>query len=183
MDFLNRLFDWLFQFIPQFEIVGPDEKAVRITCIPFVHKWCRTLGFGWYVFWPLFQEMFTLNVKPQILTVEVVREDDRGPVYTSISTWAIQYFSRDVYKTMFEVEDHEERLAAHAIKVIGNCIEKGEPVDEKALSEIRAGVSGFGLWIQEVLPQQNAHVLSLKLFTENMSEKLGRIIGCRQEQV
>ena len=27
-DFLNRIFEWVFQFVPQFSIVPPDERGV-----------------------------------------------------------------------------------------------------------------------------------------------------------
>lgn len=174
-DFLNRIFDYIFQFVPQFEIVGPDEKGIRVTCVPFVRNWCKTLDFGWYIFWPLFQDFYTLNVKPQILVVEITRHDLTGKPIES--TWAVQYWSRDVYKTMFEVEDHEERLAAHTIRIIGRCIEEGREPGPDDLAEIRSGVSGFGLWIQDVFKLQHVRARAHKLFLERTDSKLGRVVG------
>jgi hypothetical protein len=168
-DFLNRIFEWLFQFVPQFQILSPAESGVRITCIPFVKKWYSLKGFGWYMYWPLFQSFLSANVKPQILVVEVVRDGPSGKA--TVTTWGVQFWIRDIAKALFESEDHEERLASHTAKVIGEYVEKGEKVDDAALSSIRNSMSGLGIYIQYTTSK------SIKLFLENAAERLGRVVG------
>jgi hypothetical protein len=116
-----------------------------------------------------------MNVKPQILVVEVVRDGPKGK--SVVSTWGVQFWIRDVAKALFESEDHEERLASHTAKICGTYVEKGVEVDELALSEIRSTMSGLGIWIQEIFPLQYTTSKSLKLFLENSAERLGRVVG------
>lgn len=121
------------------------------------------------MYWPLFQDFYYCTIKPKITIVEVNREDKYGKSIES--TWAIQYRVRDCYKAMFEVESYTERLSGYATKIIGECIEKGERVDSEALSKIREGISGFGLWLNDVYPQQFTHVTPYKLFLEKSLDK------------
>ena len=175
-DWLARLFDWFFQFVPQFVMVSPSEGAVRITHVPFIRSWTRTKGFGWYMYWPLFQEMELVNIKPQMLLIELSREVNGRSIESS---WALQYWIQNPYKSLYECEDHEEILASHAMKVIGTYVEQGDrdwPLDE-IVTEIRKSVSGIGLYLQQVFPLQFVHARAHKLFMDNVTEKVGRIVG------
>lgn len=174
-DFLNKIFDWLFQFVPQFQILTPAESAVRVTCIPYIKSWYTLKEFGWYMYWPLFQKFDSLNVKPQVLVVDVVRDAPENKAV--VSTWGVQYWIRDVSKVLFESEDFEERLASHTARVVGRYIKEGVEVDDKALQEIRSSMAGLGIYIQDLFPLQYTYAKSHKLFLENSAERQGRIVG------
>lgn len=173
-DFLNRLFDWLFQFIPQFEVLEPNEKAVRVTCLPFGLNWHKVKCYGWYVWFPLIQTWTTLNVKPQILVVNVSRDDDKKRGVES--SWSVIYWVQDVYKTIYESENHEERIACEVASVIGCCIEQGRPVEsEDVIKQVRPCIQGFGVYIQKILKMDFVHVKSVKLYHDDAGTKMGRV--------
>jgi len=120
--------------------------------------------------------MEAVEVKPQILLVELSRENEGK---STESLWALQYWIQNPYKSLYECEDFEEILASHATKVIGNHVEKkdnGWQLDMMA-KEIRESVSGIGLYVQQVFPLQFVHAKAHKLFLDNVTEKVGRIIG------
>ena len=176
MEWLNKIFDWILQFVPRFTILLPSEEGIRVTCIPFIYKWCTTIKFGWYCHWPLFQDLITINIKPQILLVELSREDKE--TQSTVSLWAVQYWIQNPYKAIFEVEDFDERLASQSAKSIGSAISKGYDVDlDKIASEIRDGMKGFGVYIQEVYPLQFVRANAYKIFLDSLNEKVGRVIG------
>ena len=181
MEWLNKIFDWLLQFVPQFEIVLPREEAVRITCIPFVHKWHKVCKYGWYIYWPLFQSFEKMVIKPQMIVVELSRECDGKPIE---AVWVIQFWIQNVYKALYEAEDVEELLVGQAAKVIGNYIINGtaEQSTDQIVKDIAAGMSkavpdGHGLYIQQAYPSQMVHASAHKLFFDNLAERVGRIIG------
>lgn len=150
--------------MPQFEIIGPDVQAIRVTCLPFIHKWHRIKSYGWYIWLPLFQTWTELNIKPQILIVDITRTI-KNTNKTIESMWVIQYWPQDIYKACFEVEEHEERLACQAAKVIGDRIEnEKELVTGEMLSEIREGVRGFGLWVQDVYKKDYMTVRTWRMY-------------------
>ena len=180
MEWLNKIFDWLLQFVPQFEILSPSEEAVRITCIPFIYKWCKVKRFGWYMYWPLFQKFDRVIVKPQLITVELSREHEGKPIE---AVWVVQFWIQNVYKALYESEDIEEMLVSQSAKVIGEHIVKGTTDQtEVIVKEITEGMSkavprGHGLYIQQVFPSQMVGASAHKLYLENLAEKVGRIVG------
>lgn len=177
LDWLSRLFDWLFQFVPQFVLLSPREAAVRITHVPFIRSWYRVKKFGWYMYWPLFQTMAVVEVKQQVLLVELAAVVQGK---STESSWAVRYWILNPYKAKYECEDAEEILAAHSMKVIGGHIIAGENPGQWNLnemaSEIRNEVTGIGLYIQQVIPLQFVYSRVLKLFIDNIDNKTGRII-------
>jgi hypothetical protein len=172
MEWLNKIFDWLLQFVPQFEIVMPHEEGVRITCIPFVHKWHKACGFGWYMYWPLFQSFDKRVVKPQMITVELSREVDGQAVE---AVWVVQFKIHNIFNSLYKVEDVEEILVGQSAKAIGDCI-TGTCKDD-LVKTIQSGMWGCGIEIQEVFPLQMVPAAAHKVFLDNLAERVGRIVG------
>lgn len=177
LDFLNKLFDWFFQFVPQINIVPPHTESIRITCVPFIIKKTAIKKFGWYLYWPLFQEMYPIVVKQQLIVVELSRETlDNKQIESS---WAVQFWIQNSYKALFEVEDYEELLVSHTMRAVGKYLEKDErpyPLDE-ILDEVRNNTKGVGLYIQRIFPIQITRAHVHKIFFENLAERVGRIVG------
>lgn len=177
LDWLSRLFDWAFQFVPQFEIVLPNEEAVRFTCIPFIHEWMRTCKPGWYCYWPLFQNFERLVVKTQTIALELSRENNVGK--STESLWAVVYWVNNIQKALYECEDVEELLISHAARIVGRHInEQPKPWDLDAIvKEVRGSMSGLGIHVQQIFPVQVIQAKAYKLFLENLAERVGRIVG------
>jgi hypothetical protein len=175
-DFLNKLFDWMFQFVPQFIIISPSQEGIRVTCIPWMKKSIKVKKFGWYAYWPLVQEFYTGVIKPQITTVELSRISNKGSCVETI--WAVQYWIQNIEKAQFAVENWEEMLVSHSAKVIGRHVASGSEADISGiLKEIKESVGGIGLYVQQVFPLQHVIVRPHKLFLDNIAEKAGRVVG------
>jgi len=176
-EWLNKIFDWLFQFVPQFVIVSPHEQAVRVNAFPWVKEWVAVCKPGWHCYWPLFQSFEKLIVKPKIIVLELSCEGTDGSVVESL--WAVQYWIQNIQKAIFEAEDYEELLVSHAAKVVGEYVKHhSEPCPLDTITkEIRSSVSGIGLYIQQVFPVQYVKARAYKIFFENLAERVGRIVG------
>jgi regulator of protease activity HflC (stomatin/prohibitin superfamily) len=168
---LNKIFDWLLQFVPQFDIVLPNEEAVRITCIPFIHKWHKVCPHGWYAYWPLFQNFEKKVVRSQMVIVELSREVN-GKALEAL--WVVQYRVNDIYNALYRVEDLDEILVGQAAKAIGISIMSRQEIDLKKV--IQSGMWGCGIEIQEVFPVQMVPARAHKVFFDNLAEKVGRIL-------
>ena len=67
MDKLLDLLLRLLNFFPRFKAVNPDEAAVVIR----FGKYIKTLGNGYYLYWPVITELRVVNIKRQLIDVDM----------------------------------------------------------------------------------------------------------------
>jgi len=171
VDFLNKLFDMILAFFPRIVLIGPIERAARITC----GKHYKIIGPGIYIMWPLIQEIISMEVATQVVDLppQTARTQDGRDIVVSGS---IRYRIADIEKAMFAVVDVDKALSTLALGVILEYVQTKTLLDcgdiEGVKKELRRGVaeaaSGWGLKIENVMLTDFGCVRSLRLFGDNL---------------
>lgn len=152
LDWLNKILERLINLIPSIWLVAPDEAGVRET----LGKYVKDCPPGWYLFWPVIQEVEKAKVKTQIqdLRCQSVWTKDHKELIVS---GAVRYCVSNARKALLEVLDYDANIQALALGVIQNkCafsnlndISTGA-IAETVLSELKKESQGWGLRIQAI---------------------------------
>lgn len=112
-DLIAQFFQYILDFLPRPQIVGPTEKAV---CYWF-GRWGRTKGPGIYIVWPIAQYWRTHAVVSQICETAIIAATD-----ATGSDWkwrlAIEYEIEDVLlfeTSAFSSQNQLEQLGGSAL--------------------------------------------------------------------
>jgi len=182
-EWLNKLFDWILQWLPTRELLGPNEGGVRITCIPHLYKSIRVLDMGCWWYWPIIQ-----NIQKQVIVTQVLNLPEQAlntiDNKVVVTQWAIQYYvrAREVDKALLNVEDVDEVLAVLAMKAIAGYIRKKkliecseQDIEDEIVKATKEEIGKWGLQLQKIFPLQFVNGRVLRLFIDS-AEKYGRII-------
>ncbi len=175
MDFLTRLYEALRKLVPRIELIQPDEAGVRVT----LGTREKVLPPGWYLYWPIIQEIFYATVTTQVQDVRcqsITSKDGHGMVVSG----AIRFKITDIRKAMLEVKDCEESLIALSLGVlllVANTMTEEELLDieqlgDSILKKIREEAAGWGLKIQKVYITDLGRTRNIRLLT-NEARKIG----------
>ncbi len=156
MTWLTDLIDRLLSIFPRLVIVAPDETAVRYT--PRWSKGMRIAGLmpGWYLVWPLIQNIETIRCKTQVkdLRPQSVWTADRIEMTVS---GAIRYRVRSAQKALLEVYDYDQNVQTVALGIIQQYVRGHElenldtqQLEDEMLKGVRKASEGWGLYIEKV---------------------------------
>jgi regulator of protease activity HflC (stomatin/prohibitin superfamily) len=156
MEWLTRLIDRLLSIFPRLVIVAPDEIGVRYT--PGIVKGIHVISLipGWWLYWPLIQNIVTVPCKTQVkdLRPQSVWTSDRVEMTVS---GAIRYRVRSAQKALLEVYDYDQNIQAVALGIIQQYIREHElqnlntqRIEQEVLKGVREASAGWGLYIEKV---------------------------------
>ena len=148
MDWLTQLIDKLFSIFPRLWCVEPDEGGVRIT----LGKHTRTIGPGWYVYWPIIHVIRTIEVTPQVkdIRIQSVRTQDGQDICVGL---AVMYRIKDAGKAILKVQDYDSSLQALILGIVTEYINGRTLADcsditairDTVLKGIKDDTAGWGL--------------------------------------
>lgn len=153
MDWLTTLIERLTCWIPRLQLVQPDEAGIRTT----LGSRIKAISSGWYVFWPLIQDITVLTVSTQIKDVReqsLTTRDGKNVIVGG----AIRYKITDAKKSLLNVIDYDSALQTLVIGAISSYISHRDyedcrdinDLEELLLKKVREAASGFGLKIMQV---------------------------------
>lgn len=156
MEWLTRLLDRLLSIFPRLVLVAPDELGVR--CTPKLAGGVRITSLipGWWFYWPLIQQMETIQCKTQVkdLRPQSVWTLDRQEMTVS---GAIRYRVRSAQKALLEVYDYDQNIQAVALGIIQRYIREHrledldtQQIEEAVLKGVRRASEGWGLYVERV---------------------------------
>ncbi len=170
MDFLSKIYDSFKKLIPVLELIQPDEAGVRVT----LGTREKVLRPGWYLFWPLIQEMFYATVTTQVMDLRsqsVISADCHDMTVSG----AIRYKIISIRKALLEVQDFDNSLEALSLGVLlavasmktKEELQDTEILGDDVLKKIREEASGWGLKIQRVYVTDLGKSRNIRLLTNN----------------
>ena len=152
MNWLNSLIEKLLSVIPRLNFVLPDELGVRIT----MGKHIKSLVPGYYMVWPLIQEIQVITVTPQVVDArcQSVRTIDGTDMAVGL---AIRYRITNVASALLKVLNYDQSLQNSALvacaEYFGN-IDIGDlhvdDINTKLTDLIQKKARGWGIEIQAV---------------------------------
>ena len=156
MGWLTNLIDRLLSIFPRLVIIAPDESGVRYT--PGIVKGIRVMSLtsGWWVYWPLIQNIETIRCKTQVkdLRPQSVWTADRIEMTVS---GAIRYRVRSAQKALLEVFDYDQNVQTVALGIIQQYVRGHElenldiqQLEDEMLKGVRKASEGWGLYIEKV---------------------------------
>jgi len=125
MQWIYNLIEKITAFIPRLWFIYPDEQGIRVT----LGKYVSNIGPGWYIYWPLIQQITKLTVTPQVPDVRPQSVLTRDGHSFTLSV-AIKYRIRDARRAILNVQDFDTNLEALAC---GVCIRY---VSERSIDEL-----------------------------------------------
>ncbi len=173
MDFLNKIYEAIRKLIPRVELIQPDEAGVMVTLGTRI----KVLPPGWYLLWPLIQEIFYATVTTQVKDLRpqsVFTKSGRNMTVSGI----IKYKVTDIQKAMLEVQDYDSSLQALSLGVLNIILSTTEKIEDwspegladQVLQKIREEASGWGLKIQKVYISDFGQVRNIRLLTDRNGE-------------
>ena len=156
MEWLTNLIDRLLSIFPRLVIVAPDETGVRYTpgIVQGVH--ITNLTPGWWLYWPLIQNIETIRCKTQIVDLrpQSVWTLDQQEMTVS---GAIRYRVRSAQKALLEVYDYDQNVQTVALGIIQQYVREHElenldtqQLEDEMLKGVRKASEGWGLYIEKV---------------------------------
>jgi len=153
MTWLTQLIDRLLCWIPRIGLVAPDEGGVRVTA----GKWVEPTPPGWYIYWPLIQDMQVISITPQVVDLRaqsVLTKDGKDMCFGG----AIMYRIKEAQNAILKVQDYDKSLQTLALGIISRYIGGYEsdvsldiPGIEVAILEgVKKDARGWGLEIMRV---------------------------------
>lgn len=173
MGFLNKILSMLLKWVPRIELIQPDELGVRVT-LGTIEK---ILSSGWYVFWPIIQEISFATVTTQVQDIRcqsITSKDGQGMVVSG----AIRFKITDIRKAMLEVKDCEESLIALSLGVLLSVasimteeeLSNTEQLGDNILKKIREEAAGWGLKLQKFYITDLGRTRNIRLLTNNVAK-------------
>ena len=156
MTWLTDLIDRLLSIFPRLVLIAPDETGVR--CTPGIVKGVHITPLipGWWIYWPLIQNIETIRCKTQIkdLRPQSVWTSDRIEMTVS---GAIRYRVRSAQKALLEVFDYDQNVQTVALGIIQQYVRGHElenldtqQLEDEMLKGVRKASEGWGLYIEKV---------------------------------
>lgn len=152
MNWLTQLLDRLLCWIPRIWLVFPDEGGIRAT----LGNRVSPTPPGWYLYWPLIQEMTKITVTPQVvdLRAQSVMTKDRVDMCFG---GAVMYRIRDAQNAILKVQDYDKSLQTLALGIINRHIDQVDSsllivgtIEETILKGIKEHARGWGIEIMRV---------------------------------
>ena len=171
MEWLTRLIDRLLSIFPRLVIVAPDESGVRCTPKLADGVYITPLTPGWWLYWPLIQQIETIRCKTQVkdLRPQSVWTLDRVEMTVS---GAIRYRVRSAQKALLEVFDYDQNIQAVALGIIQQYIREHElqnlntqRIEAEVLKGVREASAGWGLYIEKVYITDIGRTWNIRLLT------------------
>lgn len=156
IEWLTRLIDRLLSIFPRLVIIAPDETGVRYTPRFVRGVRVKSLTSGWWICWPLIQNIETIRCKTQVVDLrpQSVWTMDRQDMTVS---GAVRYRVRSAQKALLEVYDYDQNIQAVALGIIQRYIREHRlqdlntrQIEEETLKGVRKASEGWGLWIERV---------------------------------
>jgi len=154
MSVLNELLTRLLSLLPRIMTINPEESGVRVT----LGKHMKDCGPGWYIVWPLIQELDYIVVSTSMTAKSYVdaRTKDGTPLVVGV---ALVYKVTNARAAIFNVENFEDVLNAIGPDAARKVIETSsdmelssvETIRKAILDEVRASCRGWGVKIERVL--------------------------------
>jgi regulator of protease activity HflC (stomatin/prohibitin superfamily) len=130
------MIQWLKDNLLPFEVIAQDEAGLRFKR----GKYTETLDPGMYWFWPLADEIRSLNTQSQLIDLP-----DKSITDKSGTTWAvsgcIEYYVETPKKAMVDVQDYDEAVQNKACALVAEAVYQG-----KNKTEVEE-------WVMEGLPE------------------------------
>jgi regulator of protease activity HflC (stomatin/prohibitin superfamily) len=171
MDWLQKIFDKLLTLFPVVQILTPYESGVRFT----FGRWYKKLGPGWYVYWPLIQNVVWMEIQTQLadLKTQSITTSDEKDIMVS---GAIQYRISDIEKAVMKVQDVDKSLMTLALGIILKFVSKHtfseckdtNGLQEEILKGIREEAQGWGLKIEKVFITDMGKTRNIRLLGDNL---------------
>ena len=169
MNWLTQLLDRLLCWIPRIWLVSPDESGIRVT---LGNRVCITPP-GWYIYWPMIQEMTKITVTPQVVDLRaqsVLTKDGRDMCFGG----AIMYRIRDAQNASLKVQDYDKSLQTLALGIISRYVGEVErdeqlnipSIEAKILDGIKKDARGWGLEITRVYITDLGMAKNIRLLTD-----------------
>lgn len=156
MTWLTNLIDRLLSIFPRLVLIAPDELGVRYTPRLMGDVNITPLDPGWWIYWPLIQNIETIRCKTQIVDLrsQSVWTADRQDMTIS---GAIRYRVRSAQKALCEVYDYDQNVQAAALGIIQQYVRGHElenldtqQIEAEVLKGVREASTGWGLYIEKV---------------------------------
>lgn len=156
MEWLTRFLDRLLSIFPRLVLIAPDELGVRYTPKFTSGIIITSLGPGWWLYWPLVQNIETIRCKTQIVDLrsQSVWTSDRQDMTIS---GAIRYRVRSAQKALCEVYDYDQNIQTVALGITQRYIREHtlecldiRQIEEEVLKGVKKASEGWGLWVERV---------------------------------
>lgn len=167
MEWLRQIFDRLLSIFPRLSMVNPDEAGCRIT----LGKYIKSVGPGWYLYWPLLQEMFVITVTPQVKDVRIqsVWTVDQADLCIGL---AIRYRIKDAVAAQLKVQDYDQSLQNSALVACVDFLsaKMSDDIDIMSMNEkltglLQAKARGWGIDVQDVSVTDVGRTRNIRLLT------------------
>ena len=154
MNWLNRLAEWVRDFLPALWMLQPDEAGIITT----LGKHVKRVGPGWYIRWALISEMQYLTVTPDTVDLREQSLVTADKVDVMVGG-AFRRRVTDAEAAILKVANLDTSLATTALGVISRYVAKmnfGALVAGKRLLEIelkkelQGEARGMGVEIMKV---------------------------------
>jgi regulator of protease activity HflC (stomatin/prohibitin superfamily) len=154
VQLLNELVCKILAWIPRIIMVNPEESGVRVT----LGKYMRDCGPGWYIIWPLIQELDYIVVTPTMTDISYVDARTKDGTLITVGV-ALVYHVANARSAIFNVDSFEDLLNTIGPDAARKCIEEStneelqsiENIRKVILDEVRSSCRGWGLKIDRVL--------------------------------
>lgn len=169
MNWLTQLLDRLLCWIPRIWLISPDEGGIRVT----LGKRVSSTFPGWYIYWPLIQEVMKISITPQVVDLRVqsvLTKDSQDMCFGG----AIMYRIRDAQNALLKVQDYDKSLQTLALGIISRYISKVESIEQLNISQIETEIlegvkkdaRGWGLEIMRVYITDLGTAKNIRLLTD-----------------
>jgi regulator of protease activity HflC (stomatin/prohibitin superfamily) len=153
MEWLSELIQMVKDMFPWLYIVDPQEGGVRVT----LGRRVKTLGPGWYFFWPIFQSCTKINVVPQVVDLRP-QSGLTSDLKDIVISGGVRYKVIDARKAILNIDDYDKDICIMSLGIICDFVNKHPFGELKDLDElamiIRTGIAeeatGMGLKIMKV---------------------------------
>ena len=156
MQWLTNLIDRLLSIFPRLVLIAPDESGVRCTPKLVGGVYITPLIPGWWLYWPLIQNIETIRCKTQVKDLRPQSVWTADCIEMTVSG-AIRYRVRSAQKALLEVYDYDQNIQAVALGIIQQYIREHElenlqtqQIEAEVLRGVREASAGWGLYIEKV---------------------------------
>lgn len=169
MNWLTQLLDRLLCWIPRIWLVSPDEGGIRAT----LGNRVSSTPPGWYIYWPLIQEMTKITITPQVVDLRA-QSVLTGDGVDMCCGGGIMYRISNSANAILKVQDYDKSLQTLALGIISRYIGKVESLEELKISQIETAVldgikkdaRGWGLEIMRVYVTDLGTAKNVRLLTD-----------------
>lgn len=169
MDWLNQIFAKILSIFPTRSIIAPHERGIRIT---FGNR-VRVLEPGWYLWWPIIQEIIFAEIVPQVVdlrTQSVKTKDGKNVIVGG----GIQYRIINIKNAILNVQDFDKALETLALGIILEFVAKRtledcediETLKAEILDGVKNAAGSWGLKIQRIFVTDFGDARNFRLLKE-----------------